>query len=123
LSASVQDIPYARAAVTRLCEHVGFDNELTDRVRLAVTEACTNCALHAYQRAEPATYVLDARFAGGTLRVGVRDRGLGFVDAAPPTNARGLASGLTLIRAMADNVDVSSQPGRGTRVVMHFVSR
>jgi nitrate/nitrite-specific signal transduction histidine kinase len=79
-------------------------------------------ALGVRERAEAATYVLDARVERRTFRVNVRDRGVGFVDAAPPRNARGLASGLTLMRAMADSVDVSSRPDRGTRVVMHFVT-
>jgi anti-sigma regulatory factor (Ser/Thr protein kinase) len=120
LSTSMRDIPYARAAVTRLCEHLGFDKALTERIRLAVTEACTNCALHAYHRADTATYVLDARVERGTLRVDVRDRGVGFVDLAPSRNVCGMASGLTLMRAMADSVDVSSRLERGTRVVLHF---
>ena len=57
LSATSADVPFARAAITRLCEHLDLDDERTERIRLALTEACTNCVLHAYgASAEAATY-------------------------------------------------------------------
>jgi serine/threonine-protein kinase RsbW len=122
LSTRVEDVPYARAAVTRLCEHLGFDLDVTERIRVAVTEACTNCVRHAYQPAERAAYVLDARLEGQMLRVAVRDRGVGFSSAVRGAS-NGPGSGLRLIRGMADSAEVTSRLGRGTHVVMHFEIR
>ena len=60
--AAAAAVPGARRAITRLCEHLGLAGELTDRIRLAVTEACTNCVLHAYAATRTtATFAVEAR--------------------------------------------------------------
>ncbi|MDX6630797.1 MAG: serine/threonine-protein kinase RsbW [Gaiellales bacterium] len=121
LSATPEEVPFARAAITRLCEHLEIGDELAERIRLAVTEACTNCVLHAYdQGTDEATYVLDARLNRGVMRVVVCDRGVGVgVDNGGPSG-HSLGLGLALIEQLADASDVSPRPGGGTRVVMRF---
>jgi anti-sigma regulatory factor (Ser/Thr protein kinase) len=120
LSATAEEVPFARAAITRLCEHLEIDEKLTERVRLAVTEACTNCVRHAYgELEESATYVLDARADKRALLVTVCDHGLG-IQPGQPNNPGGLGLGLDLIDQVADNLDVSSRPRGGTRVAMRF---
>jgi anti-sigma regulatory factor (Ser/Thr protein kinase) len=120
LFATPEEVPFARAAITRLCEHLEIDDELAERIRLAITEACSNCVLHAYDEgADTATYVLDARVERGALRVVVSDRGAGVPNARP--NAAGsLGFGLRLIHDLSDSSDISARPGGGTRVVMRF---
>jgi anti-sigma regulatory factor (Ser/Thr protein kinase) len=120
LNASPEDVPFARAAVTRLCEYLGIDDEQTERIRLAVTEACSNCVLHAYdEHADTETYVLDARVDHHALRVTVCDSGIGVHSAG--VNCRpGLGHGLHLIHRLADSAEVSVRPSGGTRVVMRF---
>lgn len=120
LSASAEEVPFARAAVTRLCEHLEIDDEQTERIRLAVTEACSNCVLHAYgERADSETYVLDARVEHHALRLTVCDSGVGVHNAG--VNSRpSLGHGLHLIQGLADSAEVSSRPSGGTRVVMRF---
>jgi anti-sigma regulatory factor (Ser/Thr protein kinase) len=123
LSASAEEVAFARAAITRLCEHLAIDDEQTERIRLAVTEACSNCARHAY--AEPAdtdTYVLDARVDQQALRVTVSDSGVGMHKARVDT-CPGRGYGLHLIQGLADSAEISSRPSGGTRVVMRFAMR
>ena len=118
LAATSGDVPFARTAITRLCEHLDLDDERTERVRLAVTEACTNCVLHAYGAgADAATYALTAHVDQQVLTVVVCDRGMG-VSNAIPSEHDGL--GLALIQQLSDSVEVSRRLGGGTRVVMHF---
>ena len=120
LSASPEEVPFARAAITRLCEHLEIGDLQTDRIRLAVTEACSNCVLHAYnERADTDTYVLDARVDQHALRVTVSDSGVGVHNARVNTHPS-LGYGLHLIQGLADSADVSSRPSGGTRVVMRF---
>jgi anti-sigma regulatory factor (Ser/Thr protein kinase) len=120
LAATPEEVPFARAAITRLCEHLEIDDEVADRIRLAITEACSNCVLHAYDAgADAATYVLDARVERHALRVVVSDRGVG-VRGAQPNVLDSLGFGLSLIRELADSSDISERPGGGTRVVMRF---
>jgi anti-sigma regulatory factor (Ser/Thr protein kinase) len=120
LSASADEVPFARAAITRLCEHLEIEDEQTERIRLAVTEACSNCVLHAYgDCSDTCTYVLDARVDQQALRVTVCDAGVGIHNA--PANTRpSLGRGLHLIQSLADSAQVASRPSGGTRVVMLF---
>jgi anti-sigma regulatory factor (Ser/Thr protein kinase) len=111
-------VPRARVAVTRLCERLGLTGELTERVRLAATEACANCVLHAYETAD-GTFALEARVERGELLVVVTDTGYGILDGRPGP-ADTLQLGLKLIEELADSASVSSSPDLGTRVAMRF---
>jgi anti-sigma regulatory factor (Ser/Thr protein kinase) len=123
LSASPEEVPFARAAITRLCEHLEIEDEQTERIRLAVTEACSNCVLHAYdERADGETYVLDARVDQHALRVTVCDSGVGLLNARTNTQPS-LGYGLHLLQGLADSAEISSRPSGGTRVVMRFAMR
>ena len=120
LSASADEVPFARAAITRLCEHLEIEDEQTECIRLAVTEACSNCVLHAYgDGPDNCTYVLDARVDRQALRVTICDSGVGIHDARANT-CPSLGRGLHLIQSLADSAQVSSRPSGGTRVVMLF---
>ena len=128
LPAVAEKVPSARGAITQLCDHLELADELTGQIRLAVTEACTNCVLHAYDGAADgggaaglgATFALEARVDDGALVVVVRDAGAGI---ARRSAHAGLGLGLRLIRQAASGVDITSRPGRGTRVAMRFAIR
>lgn len=120
LAATTAEVPLARAAITRLCEHLEIDDRPTDDIRLAVTEACANCALHAYDdRALSPTYTLDARVDQHDLRIVVSDRGMGLGRSRAGKAPSG-GHGLDMIRQLAARSHVSERPGGGTRVVMRF---
>ena len=120
LSASPEEVSFARAAITRLCEHLEIQDEQTNDIRLAVTEACSNCVLHAYDEGmATGTYVLDARVDHDTLCVTVCDSGVGVHTTRASTHP-GLGGGLYLIQTLADSAEISSRPSGGTRVVMRF---
>ena len=123
LQAVPERVPSARSAITRLCEHLEIEEELAGQIRLAVTEACTNCVLHAYGDATGvgSTFALEARVDDDDLLVVVRDAGTG-ITAARSARA-GLGLGLRLMRQAASSVDVTSRPGGGTRVAMRFAIR
>jgi anti-sigma regulatory factor (Ser/Thr protein kinase) len=119
LSASPEEVPFARIAITRLCEHLELDDQQTQNVRLAVTEACSNCVLHAYEGTTRGTYVLDARVDHQALRVTVCDSGVG-VDQPRASIHPDVGYGLHLIQTLADSAEISSPPSGGTRIVMRF---
>lgn len=123
LSATVAEVAFARDAITRLCEHLELGDDVIERIRLAVSEACTNCVLHAYDELDvKAVYVVDCRMDGQALRVTVCDRGRGIHNARPSEHAAARL-GLALIEQLADSSDIASRPGGGTRVVMRFAPR
>jgi len=119
LEAVPDRVPAARGAITRLCEHLEIEDGLADDIRLAVTEACTNCVLHAYEDGGPedARFALEARVEDDSLLVVVRDCGTGDLRSSPGS---GLGFGLGLMRQVSSDVDVVARPGRGTRVAMRF---
>jgi anti-sigma regulatory factor (Ser/Thr protein kinase) len=120
LPATPDGVPRARAAVTDLCDQLGLDDEQADDIRLAVTEACTNCVLHSQGEddAGDATFVLSAHVAAGELVIVVRDFGGGLLHA--PVGSGGLGLGMQLIEQLAESSQISSRPGGGTRVSMRF---
>ena len=120
LPAIPEAVPLARIAVDGLCARAGIAAELVEQIRLAVSEACTNCVRHAYSdHAETSTFALAACVGDEKLLVVVSDSGLGIVPGRPG----GLGLGLGLIRQLTERTDVLSSPGHGTRVVMRFATR
>ncbi len=102
-------------------------DELTD-IKTAVSEAVTNCIVHAYRDREKyrkAKIMLSgAYYSDGRIRFTVRDRGCGIEDikkAMQPlytTDAQGERSGMgfTIIASFSDKLRVTSGVGRGTTV-------
>ena len=111
LQAVPERVPSARGAITRLCEDLDIEYDLAGQIRLAVTEACTNCVLHAYEgeTGEDSTFALEARVEDDDLLVVVRDAGAGIT--AVRSARAGLGLGLRLMRQAASSMDVTSRPG------------
>lgn len=116
----------ARAAVAAFCAQLNPSAvELAD-LKCAVSEAVTNCIVHAY-REEPGEIFLEVKLCEGRLiRIEIRDRGCGIENikqAMEPlftTDAEGERSGMgfTVMENFCDDVRVSSRPGRGTTVTL-----
>jgi serine/threonine-protein kinase RsbW len=121
LQAVPERVPSARGAITRLCEDLEIEADLAGQIRLAVTEACTNCVLHAYKSGAESTFALEARVVDDDLLVVVRDAGAGIT--AVRSARAGLGLGLRLMRQAASSMDVVSRPGGGTSVAMRFALR
>jgi stage II sporulation protein AB (anti-sigma F factor) len=116
-------VPEARNALTAACSELGIDAVIQEEIRLAVTEACGNCVLHAYAGAPTGRFTVRASIDDDVLCIAVEDSGAGLPEGGPPGDGAGTAAsgyGLQLIRTLASKVDVTSHPGRGTRVAMRF---
>ena len=114
----------ARHAVGELAVALGVGEDIRERIALAVTEACSNCVLHAYDgSAGDCTYRLDAYFEDGEFVVVVQDSGAGIAgdgDTREASATSGLGYGLVLIRKLSSSAQVASVLDRGTRVEMRF---
>lgn len=116
----------ARAAVAAFCAMIDPSaTELAD-VKCAVSEAVTNCIVHAYPGKPGDFYITADLLTEGLLRVAVRDTGCGIADvkkAREPlftTDAAGERSGMgfTVMENFMDSLCVYSGKGKGTLVVM-----
>ena len=99
-------------------------DELAD-VKTAVSEAVTNCIVHAYANTIGPITLTAALYEDGTLRVAVADKGCGIPDvskAMAPLFTTGGAEraglGFAVMESFMDSVKVRSAPGKGTRVTL-----
>lgn len=98
--------------------------ELAD-IKTAVSEAVTNCIVHAYPDGEGMIYITAKVLEGRIFTVSVRDRGCGIPDikqAMEPMFTTGgeerAGLGFAVMQSFTDKLRVSSRPGRGTTVTM-----
>ncbi|TNJ65804.1 anti-sigma B factor RsbW [Paenibacillus hemerocallicola] len=118
-------VDLVRLTLYGIASKLGFLYEEIEDMKVAVSEACNNAVLHAYEHAG----MMEIRFLimDGALSISVKDEGRSF-DPAPETQtspslhgktldeieAGGL--GLYLMQALMDEVEVLS--GVGTEVVL-----
>ena len=102
-------------------------------IKTAVSEAVTNCIVHAYPDTVGPITMTAVLYEGGNVRITISDKGVGIPDVAKamepmyttgnPDERAGL--GFAVMQSFMDRIHVSSAPGRGTRVTMsrHLDSR
>ena len=115
--ATPKAVSRARAAVCRYAEAAGASPEQLDAIRLAVSEAATNCARHAYRERTDGAFEVSAAVAEGELWVLVSDQGCGFHT---PALSPGLGLGLALIAEAADEFEIHERGTGGTAARMPF---
>jgi serine/threonine-protein kinase RsbW len=104
-----------RQLLVREAGRLGANEDLRDRVALAVSESVTNVVLHAYRNEpEPGEVVVEMEHRDATLTLSVRDQGMGLV---PRLDSPGLGLGLPLMAQLADGFDIFSSRGEGRRGV------
>ena len=116
----------ARSAVAAFCSLCDPTvTELAD-VKCAVSEAVTNCIVHAYRETDGEIYITVRLLREGGVRISIRDRGCGIPDirrAREPlytTDALGERSGMgfAVMESFMDKLAVYSRVGRGTLIVL-----
>lgn len=112
-----ENVSVVRAALSGVAEAAGFDEELATDVKTAVSEACNNVVIHAYEGQAGPMRVLVSN-SGDRVDVVVRDSGTGIRRLSSGADHMGL--GLALISALADQAEFNSPTGGGTEVRMRF---
>lgn len=116
----------ARAAVAAFCSQLNPEvSEIAD-IKCAVSEAVTNCTVHAYKGTVGSITVTVRLYSDRSVSITVADRGCGIADvreARKPlftTGAQDERSGMgfTVMESFMDKVNVRSGLGRGTTVTM-----
>ncbi|MDR2502012.1 MAG: anti-sigma F factor [Oscillospiraceae bacterium] len=116
---------FARAAAAVFASQLDPTlDELSD-IKTAVSEAVTNCVVHAYPDELGKILVRVRIFEESVLEITVRDWGRGIEDvqkAREPMFTTGgeerSGMGFTIMESFMDKLRVRSLPGRGTTVVM-----
>ena len=119
----------ARAVVSAFCAQLDPGAvELAD-IKCAVSEAVTNCIVHAYRHSEGNIYITVSLLEGRVAKIEIRDRGCGIEDVSEArqplftTDAAGERSGMgfTVMESFTDRIYVTSRLGAGTKIVMYKV--
>ena len=116
----------ARSAVAAFCAQLNPTAlEIAD-IKCAVSEAVTNCIVHAYRDTVGEILIGVKLCEGRLIQIEIRDKGCGISDvkqARQPlftTDAEGERSGMgfTVMESFCDELRVSSRVGRGTSVIL-----
>lgn len=120
-----QNEAFARAVVAAFASQLDPTIEEITDVKTAVSEAVTNSIIHGYENTQ-GTITIKAKLGDRTIEVEVIDQGKGIEDieaarqplftTKPELERSGM--GFTVMETFMDTVDVFSEPGKGTRVVM-----
>jgi len=115
-----------RAIIAAFCVQADPTIEELADIKCAVSEAFTNCTVHAYREGSGRVYISARLYEDRTLTVTVRDTGCGIADineARKPlftTDKSGDRSGMgfSVMESFTDRLEVFSKVGKGTRVKM-----
>lgn len=115
-----------RAMIAAFCAQADPNIEELADIKCAVSEAVTNCIVHAYGGAGGNIYITVGVYEGRLIRIEIRDRGCGIAnvkEAMQPlftTDVTGERSGMgfSVMESFMSRLRVHSAPARGTRVTM-----
>ncbi|MGZ4182370.1 MAG: ATP-binding protein [Solirubrobacteraceae bacterium] len=118
LDSRPETLTLVRGALGGVADQLALDPELLDDLKTAVSEACNNVVMHAYDdEPGPLDVLLYAR--QDAIEVVIRDEGSG-IDAVPAADDRLQGVGLPVIRALTQHSEFRSRPEGGTEVRMVF---
>lgn len=98
--------------------------DVLDEIKIALSEAVSNSMIHGYENREDETVTVIMNVQNRHLTIEVQDTGIGIADieqAMEPafsTKEEHMGLGFVFMQTFMDNIEVFSEPGRGTTVVM-----
>lgn len=116
---------FARACIASFAAQLDPTLEEIDDIKTAVSEAVTNCIVHAYKEKIGKIYISGELLENNVIRIKIRDTGCGIENiekAMEPlyTTVGGERAGLgfAVMQSFMDSVRVRSSVGKGTSIVM-----
>lgn len=116
---------FARSAVACFASQLDPTMEELGDIRTAVSEAVTNCIVHAYPEGLGTITIRCRILKDNTLDIVIKDKGIGIKDidqAMQPMFTTGgfdrSGMGFTIMESFMTTFSVTSQPGKGTSVHM-----
>jgi stage II sporulation protein AB (anti-sigma F factor) len=117
---------FARAAVAAFVSRLDPTVEELNDIKTAVSEAVTNCIVHAYDDSVGKIYIAVSCFDDGNVRIKIRDTGKGIADikkAREPLFTTGGSDraglGFSVMETFSDRLAVRSAVGKGTTVTLY----
>ena len=116
---------FARTCVASFCLQINPTIEELNDVKTAVSEAVTNCVVHAYPN-KVGTIEVWVGLTKNTVHIAVRDDGVGIKDfdkarepffSTKPTEERS-GMGFTVMESFMDTLDLNKRESGGVEVLM-----
>ncbi|MGG3561385.1 anti-sigma F factor [Neobacillus rhizosphaerae] len=132
-SALSQNESFARVTVAAFIAQLDPTMDELTEIKTVVSEAVTNAIIHGYENDPNGTVMIQVIIEDSLIDMTIKDSGLGIVDVEearqplfttkPDLERSGM--GFTIMENFMDEVEVHSQPGRGTEVRLrkHLESR
>ncbi len=116
---------YARVAVAAFLAGLDPTLEEISDIKTAVSEAVTNCIVHAYPNTLGEIYITVFLYEEGRAVIRIRDKGCGIANiprAMEPLFTTGgeerAGLGFAVMESFTDRLKVRSAPGKGTTVTL-----
>jgi len=117
---------FARSVVAAFCVPNNPTLEILNDIKTSVSEAVTNCIVHAYDGRKDGEIMIEAEIVHDRLTIRIIDYGKGILDIEKAlsdfytTNEQDERSGLgfTIMKSFMDSLEVESVWGAGTTVTM-----
>lgn len=117
---------FARVAVAAFVSQIDPTIEEISDLKTAVSEAVTNSIIHGYENKEDKLVMIEAEICNNNVTVIVEDNGVGIENlkeameplytSRPDLERSGM--GFTVMESFMDNLEVVSEKGKGTKVIM-----
>lgn len=125
IPASSVNESFARACISAFAAQLDPTIEEISDIKTAVSEAVTNCIVHAYENEIGKIYISAELIEPKEIRIKIRDKGKGIENiekAMEPlyTTVGGERAGLgfAVMTSFMDSVKVRSTVGKGTSIIM-----
>ena len=125
LTAKSSNESFARACISAFATQLDPTLEEINDIKTAVSEAVTNCIVHAYKEQLGKIYITAELLDDNSIRIKIRDKGCGIENvekAMEPlyTTVGGERAGLgfAVMQSFMDSTKVNSKIGKGTTVTM-----
>ena len=123
-SALSQNESFARVTVAAFIVQLDPNMDELTEIKTVVSEAVTNAIIHGYENDPNGIVYIQVIIEDGLIDLTIKDVGMGIVDVEearqplfttkPDLERSGM--GFTIMENFMDEVEVHSQPGRGTEV-------
>lgn len=125
-SALLENVSFARVAVGAFVAQLDPTVEEVSEIQTVISEAVTNAIIHGYEHDQQGEVYIEVKLHERTVEMVVEDKGKGIAD---PDKAReplfttkpeqeNSGMGFTIMENFVNNLEVHSQPGKGTRLVL-----
>ncbi|MCL1917573.1 MAG: anti-sigma F factor [Peptococcaceae bacterium] len=123
-SSKPENVLVARMLASSVGAQLDLPMNDLEELKVAISEAVSNAIIHAYSNTPDHTVAMDIHILNDVISVRVSDTGCGIEDipqamqASFSTDPERMGLGFVFMKSFMDTLDVTSEPGKGTTVLM-----